>query len=59
MNDHRSALAHRILDRLLTGQLSRDHAYRAIDRALAWTGGPPSIDDVNAVVAEAGSARVR
>ncbi len=58
MNDHRDALARRVFDRFLVGQIGRSHFDRALDAALAWTGGPPSTDDVNAVVAASGSSRI-
>lgn len=60
MNEqHRNALAHRILDRFLCKQLDRWQFDLALDKALAWTDGPPSIDDVDAIVAASGSTRVR
>jgi len=55
MNEYRNALAHRILDRYLVGQIGRDHFDRALDAARAWTGEAPTLDDVNELVAASGS----
>ena len=58
MNEHRNALARRVFDRFLVGQLDRWQFDLALDKALAWTGGPPTLDDVNELVASSGSTRL-
>lgn len=58
MNDYRNALAHRILDRYLVGQISRDHFDRALDASRVWTGEAPTLDDVNELIAASGSTRL-